>query len=444
MGDKKYVPQNAILVCDKGTVPSKIISYTNIGVTIMAENMCTKGDNVASLNFQPFGSCSCKNGNPCTPTVTDWTNLSDSISIGSNELLLENSELPCTLGGTIKIFYSMRAASTYLPEPEEEEEGFWGTTWSFTKGVGNGLWKGAKGTVVGAKDLVVWAGKHSTPYMLLNPEGFKEQLQKDADTIVAIGNATKKAGTWAYRSSLINYMANPEDWAVQHTNNKEAFDSLMVKASEMDAEDWGDLAGQGLFEVGLGIATAGAGTAVTTAKVADKTVDVARVVDKLDDISDATRTLENIDDAIDTGKAIEKTSPPIPEELGDVVNKKPNKPRKPSKDNPNIDHNRTVKNADGSTTYYDKGGNSVTYSKDGYPDFSEYSIETIDDVSGMNGKYNHDSKLANEIAGFDQTPSGYVWHHVENGRTMQLIPQEVHSNFPHTGGASGLRNGTLP
>ena len=123
---------------------------------------------------------------------------------------------------------------------------------------------------------------------------------------------------------------------------------------------------------------------------------------------------------------------------------KKRKPRQPSKDNPNIDHSKTTKNADGSATYYDKNGNKVTYNKDGYPEFSEHSIETIDDIPGMNGDYGHDSKLANEVAGFDKTPDDYVWHHVEDGKKMELIPKEVHGNFPHTGGASGLKEGSLP
>lgn len=51
----------------------------------------------------------------------------------------------------------------------------------------------------------------------------------------------------------------------------------------------------------------------------------------------------------------------------------------------------------------------------------------------MNGNYSHDSALAN-----------YVWHRVEDGKTMQLIPKNIHNKFPHTGVASGLKNGTLP
>ena len=52
-----------------------------------------------------------------------------------------------------------------------------------------------------------------------------------------------------------------------------------------------------------------------------------------------------------------------------------------------------------------------------------------------------DAKLANEAVGLKGTPDGYVWHHVEDGKTMQLIPKDIHDAFPHTGGASIIRNG---
>ena len=321
MAGKKYVPQHIILVCDKGALPSELVSFSHKETTMLGENMCTKVDKVTMVNFKPFGPCSCKNGTPCVPAVTDWTNLSDFISIGPNELLLEDSELPCTLGGTIKIFYSMQAAAAHLPEQEEEGDGFWGTAWSFTKGLGSGLWKGLKGTVIGAKDLVVWAGKHSLPYMLLNPEGYQEQLQKDKETFEAIGNAVVKAGTWAYRSSAINQILDPEDWMEQQRDNKKAFDSLMQKASEMDAEEWGDFTGQVLFEVIVEVATVGGASVVTAAKVADRGIDAARALnalEKVDDVVDGGRALETIQD----GKKFTKA----PEELGDVVHVPKKKP----------------------------------------------------------------------------------------------------------------------
>ena len=120
------------------------------------------------------------------------------------------------------------------------------------------------------------------------------------------------------------------------------------------------------------------------------------------------------------------------------------KPRKPSDSNKNIDHSKTVVNTDGSVSYTDLDGNTVLYNSNGYPDFSPYKMTQANDVAGMTGVYSHDAALANAKVGFKSTPEGYVWHHVEDGKTMQLIPQDIHQHFPHTGGASGLRNGTLP
>ena len=120
------------------------------------------------------------------------------------------------------------------------------------------------------------------------------------------------------------------------------------------------------------------------------------------------------------------------------------KPRKPSDSNKNIDHSKTVVNTDGSVSYTDLDGNTVLYNSNGYPDFSPYKMTQANDVAGMTGVYSHDAALANAKDGFKSTPEGYVWHHVEDGKTMQLIPQDIHQHFPHTGGASGLRNGTLP
>jgi A nuclease of the HNH/ENDO VII superfamily with conserved WHH len=120
--------------------------------------------------------------------------------------------------------------------------------------------------------------------------------------------------------------------------------------------------------------------------------------------------------------------------------KKPRKPRQPTKSNKNVDHSRTAKNADGSTTYYDKQGRAVTYNKDGYPDFSPHSEADVK-VNGLKGKIPPDDKIANKAAGLSSTPANHTWHHVEDGKTMQLIPSDIHSTFPHTGGASLIKNG---
>lgn len=118
------------------------------------------------------------------------------------------------------------------------------------------------------------------------------------------------------------------------------------------------------------------------------------------------------------------------------------KPREPTANNPDIDHSKTRKNPDGSTTYYDKQGRPVTY-KNGFPDFRPYAEADVK-VPGLKGKIPPDDDLANAVAGYDGTPSGYTWHHVEGGEAMQLVPRDIHETFPHTGGASVLRNAAKP
>ncbi len=282
MSGKKYVPEGVYLVCDKGSKPSefKIIYYAE--TSVYGEHMATEADKIFVANFEPFGACSCNQGKPCVAQVTSWENVTDGITLNGNSLLLEDSELPCALGGTIKIYFSLQAAMAAVPEPEEEEKSFWDKTLDFGAGLGEGLWKGAKGTVTGIYDLGVWAGKHSTPYMLLNPEGYAEQLQKDKETLQALGNAAKKGGVWVYRNSTVNAILDRDDFMAAQVENAEAFDALKEKMADMDAREWGDLTGQVLFEVATEVATAGAGAAITAAKVADKGVDAARAVNAMD------------------------------------------------------------------------------------------------------------------------------------------------------------------
>ncbi len=80
---------------------------------------------------------------------------------------------------------------------------------------------------------------------------------------------------------------------------------------------------------------------------------------------------------------------------------------------------------------YPKG---VRFTKEGFPDFSPYSIK---DVKIEYGKTRYvDFSTANKAAGFDKTPVGYTWHHSEKYGLMQLVPEELHEQVRHTGGVS--------
>ena len=104
-------------------------------------------------------------------------------------------------------------------------------------------------------------------------------------------------------------------------------------------------------------------------------------------------------------------------------------------------------NLDGSITYTKNinGKNvQVTYSKEGYPDFSPFSHPDYPDPVEINmtGNNYKDFKAANEKIGLSgaNPPDGYTWHHLEDGKHMLLVDSSVHDatsgGFPHTGGAS--------
>jgi filamentous hemagglutinin len=86
----------------------------------------------------------------------------------------------------------------------------------------------------------------------------------------------------------------------------------------------------------------------------------------------------------------------------------------------------------------EKYPNSVKVSEKGLVEFTPYAIAEVD--IKYTGNRNKDYKLANEAAGIKVKPGDYSWHHHENGRTMQLVPRDLHQAVRHTGGCatSGL------
>ena len=85
---------------------------------------------------------------------------------------------------------------------------------------------------------------------------------------------------------------------------------------------------------------------------------------------------------------------------------------------------------------YPKG---VRFTRAGYPVFTPYAIERVR-VDGLDGIMNHDNPKANEAAGIPgkKPPAGYLWHHVEDGRTMELVPSDLHRAVQHTGGRAAM------
>ena len=64
---------------------------------------------------------------------------------------------------------------------------------------------------------------------------------------------------------------------------------------------------------------------------------------------------------------------------------------------------------------------SVQFNEKGFPDFSPYKINEVE--IRYSGRRNIDIRRANKAAGIKKEPDGYIWHHVEDCKTMQLVPR---------------------
>jgi hypothetical protein len=78
--------------------------------------------------------------------------------------------------------------------------------------------------------------------------------------------------------------------------------------------------------------------------------------------------------------------------------------------------------------------NGVRFTKEGYPDFSPYATKSV--KIKFTGNRAQDFSLANKDVGYNVTPRGYTWHHMEDKETMQLVPRDLHRAVGHTGGFS--------
>lgn len=80
---------------------------------------------------------------------------------------------------------------------------------------------------------------------------------------------------------------------------------------------------------------------------------------------------------------------------------------------------------------------SVKFNEKGFPDFTPYAIKSVK-LDNLQGNRSTDYSDANKAAGIQYTTKGYTWHHVEDGKTMVLIPTDIHNAVRHTGGCSIL------
>ena len=78
----------------------------------------------------------------------------------------------------------------------------------------------------------------------------------------------------------------------------------------------------------------------------------------------------------------------------------------------------------------------VPFDEHGFPDFRAAGVVEREVQITYTGTRGGDYRAANQAAGLVDAPKGMVWHHHQDGTTMQLVPEGVHQRTGHTGGYS--------
>lgn len=85
----------------------------------------------------------------------------------------------------------------------------------------------------------------------------------------------------------------------------------------------------------------------------------------------------------------------------------------------------------------------IQMSKYGFAIFDEHAVARVV-IEDLTGDEAADIARANKIHhGTQQSIPGYTWHHLEDGKTLILIPTELHEAYRHTGGAALIREGLI-
>lgn len=102
---------------------------------------------------------------------------------------------------------------------------------------------------------------------------------------------------------------------------------------------------------------------------------------------------------------------------------------------------------------FDKHGMDGINFKDGEPDFSEISKGNVEIEPFSDSRTDNFDKADIELAEQKgcqpedvekwRKENNCTWHECKDMKTMQLVPNEVHANVPHSGGISEVKKGMV-
>ncbi|WP_103070916.1 DUF4280 domain-containing protein [Aquimarina sediminis] len=123
MSSKIYVLDGALLECNQGFVPAKLLVTENQKVKIQGKFKATDMDVQVPATF---GQCKLKPTSggylPCMPALQRWTKTTKTSSLGgSKKFLYEDSECMCATGGKVTIMQPMQINSAGSVKEEFKE-----------------------------------------------------------------------------------------------------------------------------------------------------------------------------------------------------------------------------------------------------------------------------------------------------------------------------------
>ncbi|SIT01427.1 protein of unknown function [Zobellia uliginosa] len=110
MSSKIYVLDGALLQCDQGFTPAKLMVTENQKVKIQGKFKATDMDVQVP---QTFGQCKLKPTSggylPCVPALQKWTKTTEKATLGkAKKFLFEDSECMCATGGKVTVLQPMQ------------------------------------------------------------------------------------------------------------------------------------------------------------------------------------------------------------------------------------------------------------------------------------------------------------------------------------------------
>jgi hypothetical protein len=216
-----------------------------------------------------------------------------------------------------------------------------------------------------------------------------------------------EAGAMIYRASPVNYVFNQDSFEQQWSqlgqgasyawHHPGEFAKQVVNYEDLSNGRVGEWLGGLAPDAALAFGTAGVGTVASRG---------SRVAKEIDNAAAVPDTVRKVGGRTPINGRYAGSAYPLPDDLA---------------------------------AKYAKG---VTFRETGFPAFTPHR-EGHAVIDGLTGDNRVDAAVANKAVELDHTPEGWTWHHVEDGRTMELVPSDLHEAVRHTGGAAVIRAGQV-